>query len=115
PRAVRRVALRGIRSHLGRFMLSVLAVLLGVAFVAGTFSLRTMMSTTFTDLVESGMIGDAYLRGLETAADPAQSDPFSGGTRTRIPLALADEAEQVDGVDLVLPDITGPIVLVGAD
>ena len=47
-----RVALRGIRAHLVQFVLSLLAVTLGVAFVAGTFSLRTMMSSTFTGIVE---------------------------------------------------------------
>ena len=48
---MRRVALRGIRAHLVRFILSVMAVALGVAFVAGTFSLRTMMSATFSGIV----------------------------------------------------------------
>src|SRR5690606_8598084 len=59
-----RVALRGIRAHLVRFALSLLAVALGVSFVAGTFSLRTMLSATFSDIVETTMLGDAYVRGL---------------------------------------------------
>lgn len=110
-----RVALRGIRSHLGRFLLSVLAVLLGVAFVAGTFSLRTMLSSTFTDIISSSLVGDAYLRGAQEAAG-AVGDPTTGGSgRNRIPLEVADEAERVDGVRAVLPDVTGPIVVVGAD
>ena len=60
-----RVAMRGIRAHLVRFLLSVLAVTLGVAFVAGTFSLRTMMSSTFTEIVDSSMPADAYVRGSD--------------------------------------------------
>lgn len=107
-----RVALRGIRSHLGRFLLSVLAVLLGVAFVAGTFSLRTMLSGTFDDIVETSLVGDAYLRG---AQEVGGGTPDGGAARSRIPLTLADEAAAVDGVATVLPDITGPLVLVGAD
>ena len=63
-----RVALRGIRAHLVRFLLSVLAVTLGVAFVAGTFSLRTMMSSTFDGIVDSSMPADTYVRGAEPAA-----------------------------------------------
>ena len=65
-----RVALRGIRSHLGRFLLSILAVLLGVAFVAGTFSLRSMMASTFEDIVESGTNADTYVRGHQDRAPP---------------------------------------------
>ncbi|EYR64163.1 ABC transporter permease [Actinotalea ferrariae CF5-4] len=108
-----RVALRGIRSHLGRFLLSVLAVLLGVAFVAGTFSLRSMLSSTFTDIISSSLVGDAYLRGAQETA--GATDPTTGAGRNRIPLALAEEAERVDGVRTVLPDLTGPVVVVGAD
>ena len=48
-----RVALRGVRAHLVRFCLSVLAVALGVAFVAGTFALRTMLGSTFSDIVST--------------------------------------------------------------
>jgi putative ABC transport system permease protein len=112
---VTRVALRGIRSHLGRFLLSVLAVLLGVAFVAGTFSLRTMLSSTFSDIITSGMIGDAYLRGAQEVTASARGPVDAAATLNRIPLSVVEEAEQVDGVVSVLPDITGPIVLVGAD
>lgn len=112
---MRRVALRGIRSHLGRFALSVLAVLLGVAFVAGTFSLRTMLSSTFGDLVETSMVGDAYVRGSEAVGSGEPSGPMGGQQRTRIPLGLVDELGAVDGVDVAIPDITGPIVLVGPD
>ena len=113
-----RVALRGIRAHLVRFALSLLAVALGVSFVAGTFSLRTMLSSTFSDIVESTMLGDAYVRGLPETADGVDemSEDFSlGGARTRVPLALADEIAAVDGVEEVVPDISGSVVLVGAD
>src|SRR6185436_6012968 len=65
---VSRVALRGIRAHLVQFVLSLLAVTLGVAFVAGTFSLRTMMSSTFTGIVDSSALGQAYVRGSEPIA-----------------------------------------------
>ena len=110
-----RVALRGIRAHVVRNALSVLAVMLGVAFVAGTFSLRSMLSSTFNEIVTSALTGDAYVRG----ADPAgSSDPVGqgvGDARNAIPLALADDIKAVDGVALALPDVGGPAVLVGAD
>lgn len=106
-----RVALRGIRSHLGRFLLSILAVLLGVAFVAGTYSLRAMMANTFNDIVEAGTDGDAYVRGVETGTDAN----MGGAVYADLPLDLEDEIRAVDGVDSVVPDVEGMIVLVGKD
>ena len=109
---MRRVALRGIRSHLGRFLLSILAVLLGVSFVAGTFSLREMMSNTFEDIIESGTNADTYVQGLELEAG---GDLMTGISREQFPLEVADTIAAVDGVAGAVPDVSGPIVLVGAD
>ncbi|MGO4784905.1 ABC transporter permease [Cryobacterium sp. W22_MBD10_FK3] len=110
-----RVALRGIRAHLVRFLLSLLAVTLGVAFVAGTFSLRTMMGSTFSGIVASSTQGDAYVRGSEPAASASDNGSSAGDVREPVPAALAQTIERVDGVRLALPAISGPIVLVGAD
>ena len=107
-----RVALRGIRSHLGRFLLSILAVLLGVAFVAGTYSLRAMMANTFNDIVDAGTTGDTYVRGVETEGSTAE---MADATYASLPLDLEDEIRAVDGVAGVVPDVSGSIVLVGAD
>ncbi len=107
-----RVALRGIRSHLGRFLLSILAVLLGVAFVAGTYSLRAMMANTFNDIVEAGTNGDAYVRGVETGTS---SGDMAAPIRAALPIALEDDIRAVDGVESVVPDVEGNIVLVGKD
>ena len=109
-----RVALRGIRAHVVRFLLSVLAVTLGVAFVAGTFSLRTMLSSTFDGIVDSSMPADAYVRGAEAAAGYSTTGT-TGENRNTIPASLAGTIAAVDGVDGAFADISGPIVLVGAD
>lgn len=111
---MRRVALREVRAHLVQFALSVLAVLLGVAFVAGTFSLRAMLSATFADVIATSVQGDAYLRGAEPSASEGQFGAVTGA-RNRIPLDLADTALAVDGVTGAFPELTGSIVLVGAD
>ncbi|MGW6128807.1 ABC transporter permease [Cellulomonas sp. NPDC055163] len=108
---MRRVALRGIRAHLVRFVLSVLAVALGVAFVAGTFSLRTMLSATFTGIVESTTTADVYVQGSEQVGG---AQPGASGLNP-VPLALAGTLAGVAGVDHVIPAVQGPIVLVGAD
>lgn len=108
-----RVALRGIRSHLGRFLLSILAVLLGVAFVAGTFSLRTMMSSTFDDIVGAGTNADTYVQGVEVEGSGTGTN---GSTALEhFPLELVDVIADAEGVAGAVPDISGAIVLVGAD
>ena len=109
-----RVTLRGVRAHAVRFLLSILAVALGVAFVAGTFSLRTMMSSTFDGIVDASAPADAYVRGATQVAGGDAG--FSvGETRNPVPIALADELDQLDGVQIALPDVSGMVVLVGAD
>lgn len=107
-----RVALRGIRAHVVRFLLSLLAVALGVAFVAGTFSLRTMLSSTFDGIVDAGTPGDAYVR-----AEPADGSSVVEGTTAgpTVPMTLADEIAALDGVAHAIPEAQGSIVLVGAD
>jgi putative ABC transport system permease protein len=111
-----RVALRGVRSHLVRFVLSVLAVALGVAFVAGTFALRSMLGSTFTDIVATTTLGDAYVRGTQdvgSAVGPGSS-PVAA-QHNLVPITLADKVERVPGVAAALPDLQGPIVLVGSN
>ena len=107
-----RVALRGIRAHLVRFVLSLLAVALGVAFVAGTFSLRTMMSSTFDGIVDAGTPGDAYVR-----AEPVEGASAVEGSvpAPAVPMDLVDDIAALDGVDAAVPEASGSIVLVGAD
>ncbi|WP_309133738.1 ABC transporter permease [Cellulomonas sp.] len=110
-----RVTLRGVRAHAVRFALSVLAVALGVAFVAGTFALRTMMSGTFHGIVDAQAPADAYVRGADPLPGGAAATGGVGEARTPVPLTLADALADVEGVRLALPDVSGPVVLVGAD
>jgi putative ABC transport system permease protein len=107
-----RVALRGIRAHLVRFVLSLLAVALGVAFVAGTFSLRTMMSSTFDGIVDAAAAADAYLRPQPAEGASMVEDAAVTGT---VPRELAGELADLEGVAHAIPEAQGPIVLVGAD
>ena len=80
-----RVALRGVRAHLVRFCLSVLAVALGVAFVAGTFALRTMLGSTFSDIVSTTTLGDAYVRGADVVGGTSQQNVVAGKPRNPVP------------------------------
>ncbi|MGN0111097.1 MAG: ABC transporter permease [Cellulosimicrobium funkei] len=118
-----RVALRGVRAHVVRFVLSVLAVTLGVAFVVGTFAFRGMLSSTFDDIIATTLTADVYVRGAQEVESDA-SGPGGGGAaggggfagdRTLVPADLTTEVEGVDGVERAVPDVSGPVVLVAAD
>lgn len=109
-----RVALRGIRAHLVRFLLSVLAVALGVAFVAGTFALRTMLSGTFDGIVDAAAPGDVYVRVLQAEGSSVVTGT-ANATGESVPRDLVEEIAAVDGVAHAVPGVSGPIVLVGAD
>lgn len=112
-----RVALREIRSHGVRFALSVLAVVLGVAFVAGTFNLRDMLAQAFDAIVASSVQGDVYVRGVQDdASDDSGGGPLGGGeAREAVDIGIADRLDDVAGVAVALPDVQGPTVLVGSD
>ncbi|SDG14626.1 putative ABC transport system permease protein [Cellulosimicrobium cellulans] len=118
-----RVALRGVRAHVVRFVLSVLAVTLGVAFVVGTFAFRGMLSSTFDDIIATTLTADVYVRGAQEvegdASGPAGGGAAGGGgfagDRTLVPADLTAEVEGVDGVERAVPDVSGPVVLVAAD
>lgn len=107
-----RIALRSVRAHAARFVMSVLAVALGVAFVSGTFALREMLSSTFDELVGASSTADAYVRLPGESMGDLTAVGASGGG---VPIAAADELASVDGVSAVVPGITGPATLVGAD
>src|SRR5690606_25096378 len=117
-----RVALRGVRAHVVRFVLSVLAVTLGVAFVVGTFAFRGMLSSTFEDIIATTLTADVYVRGSQEVAGDATGPGGGGGggtgftgDRTLVPADLTADVEQVDGVARAVADVSGPVVLVAAD
>ena len=106
-----RVTVAGIRGHVLRFVLTVLSVMLGVAFVAGTFVLTDSLDRTFTGIFSQANSGtDVYVRGAEGASG---LDGFS--LRGQLPLDLEQDLAQVDGVEAADAELAGSAVLVGAD
>ncbi|WP_347232664.1 FtsX-like permease family protein [Cryobacterium sp. TmT2-59] len=73
-----------------------------------------MMSSTFSGIVDSTLLGDAYVRGSEPALGRSITGT-AGETRNTVPAALADRIAAVRGVDQAFAEISGPIVLVGKD
>ena len=108
-----KVAWRDVRFHPVRFVMSVLAVVLGVAFVSGTLALRTMLGSTFDQIIDSALSGDAAV----VADDGSTHDPtgVSGTSQGLVPDSLVPLIEALPQVKWASADYTGPITLIGAD
>jgi putative ABC transport system permease protein len=105
-----RAATRNVLGHKLRLALTALSIVLGVAFVSGTFILTDAMKSTFNALADSGN-SDVYVRGIEdkTAAVTDQT----GESRTTIPLTLENQIKAVPGVGAVEPTLQGSAIVIG--
>lgn len=101
-----RLSLRDLRAHVGRYLLTFVAVAIGVAFVGGVNALTDTLATTFDDLFSGLNAGtDAWVRGeVEFETDPAFGD---GEQRRRIDVDLVERVMEVDGVAGVDPYVEG--------
>ncbi|MGJ7441665.1 ABC transporter permease [Aquipuribacter sp. MA13-6] len=98
-----KVTLANVRGHLVRLLLTGLAVMLGTAFVAGSFVLTDSIDETFSAIFATSDSTDAVVRLTE--------DTELGG----LDLAFSEEIEAVDGVERAIPALTGNAVIQGAD
>lgn len=87
-----RATLRSFLAHKGRLLLSALAVVLSVAFVAGSLIFSGTLDRTFDQLFAS-TAADVTVRPRE---DPGRSRP--SGRIATLPAALADRVARVEGV-----------------
>jgi len=104
------LTLRGLATHKRRLASTVIAILLGVAFMAGsmvfTDTMRATLSGVYTD-AEQGT--DALVRG------PSTIEGFAGTLHQPVPEAVADEVALVSGVERVAPRVEGYAQVVGPD
>ena len=104
------LTLRGLATHKRRLVSTVIAILLGVAFMAGsmvfTDTMRASLSGVYTD-AEQGT--DALVRG------PSTIEGFAGTLHEPVPESVADQVASVPGVERVAPRVEGYAQVVGAD
>jgi putative ABC transport system permease protein len=105
-----RITLKGVAAHRLRYALTALAVLLGVAFISGTYVLTDTMNHTFDNLYNQIYQG--------TAAVVRATQPFNPGTnwtneRQLIDASLATTVAKVPGVQATSFTIEGYAQLVG--
>jgi putative ABC transport system permease protein len=82
-----KVALRGLMDHKGRLFSTLLAVALGVAFVAGVLMLTDTMNKSFDDLFATAFEGtDAVVRSDQTI-----DDGMGGEIRSRVDASILDD------------------------
>jgi len=98
-----KVTLANVRGHLVRLLLTGLAVMLGTAFVAGSFVLTDSIDETFSAIFATSDSTDAVVRLAE--------DSELGG----LDLTFGQEIEAVDGVERAIPALQGNAVIQGAD
>ena len=109
-----RVTLKGLLSHRVRLVLTTLSVVLGVAFVSGTYVLTDTMSAVFHDLVQSGaanvdvLVRGATVEGLNAMENlDAQPPP--------LPASTLDDVLAVDGVARAEGSVQGYALIVRPD
>lgn len=108
-----RVTWKGLLAHKLRLALTALAVVLGVAFVSGSFILTDTIERSFGDVISQTAGGvDAKVRPAGASADFATG--FSQ-ERPTVPTALLDEVTEVDGVAAADPVVSGSAQIVGSD
>jgi len=105
-----RLTVKNLWAHKVRFALTGVAVVLGVAFMAGTMVLTDTMGKTFDNMFATGNAGtDVVVQQPETV------DAEWGDVRERVPASVVDTTKDVDGVEAVAGSIQGFAQLVKAD
>lgn len=63
-----KITLRGIRAQFGRFSMTILAVLVGIAFLTSVLGLREVLNSLFTSATSASVVYDIYVQGAEIRA-----------------------------------------------
>ncbi|MFI6937819.1 ABC transporter permease [Streptomyces sp. NPDC050418] len=110
--ATARLSLSSLRAHKRRFAGTFTAVLLGVAFLAGTLLMGDTLKASFGSMFGNAAAGtDAVVRSADTITTPGETQ----GVRSPVDTALADRVADVSGVAAAAPSIQGAGQLVGSN
>ncbi len=111
-RASLRISLNSLRAHKRRFVGTFTAVLLGVAFLAGTLVMGDTLRGSFDTMFASANGGtDAVVRSSNVVTVSGEAQ----GTRQNVPTDLADRIDGTPGVAAAVPNIQGAGQLVGSN
>jgi putative ABC transport system permease protein len=109
---VLKVALKGLFGRKLRLVATALAVVIGVAFMTGTFVLTDTMNRTFDDLFATVYKGtDAVVR----AKAQFESPMGMGAQRARVSASLLPVVQRIPGVAAAEGNVMGYTRLIGSD
>jgi putative ABC transport system permease protein len=91
---------RSLKAHKARMLLSGLAVVLGVAFVVGTFIFTDTLEGTFDDLFSNEVPDVVVTQDLEVGGDDG-----TGSVVSIVPQAVLDDIRSLPGVQLATGDV----------
>ncbi len=101
--SLRSVSVRNLAAHKVRLVLTVVAVVLGTAFITGSFVFTDTLKATFDKIIT---VSD---KGLDVQVSPRKD------TSAGVPVSLVPQLQAIPGVKAVQPQIQQTVVLVGAD
>ena len=110
-----RITLRGLAAKKFRLVLTSISIVLGVAFMAGTFVLTDTIGGVFDGLFANTTKGvDAVVRGRQPykAAGPGANQEE---TRPPVPDSVVDVVRGVRGVDRAAGNLLGYALVIGRD
>ena len=104
-----KVTIKGLISHKLRLVLTALAIVLGVAFVAGTYVFTDTLDATFSTLFNQ------VTKGVDVAVRTQASYTTNQGATVRAPMpaALRDQVARIDGVRIAGGSVGGYAQFVG--
>src|SRR6478752_6033436 len=103
--------LKGLLAHKLRLGMSAFAIILGVAFVAGTFVFTDTLNRSFTDLFRQ-TAPDVTVRPADTASD---SGGFTGADTRTVPAGLVAALADLPGVARVDGNVTDQSTFIVGD
>ncbi|GAA1955663.1 ABC transporter permease [Kitasatospora viridis] len=100
-----KTSLRNLMAHKGRVALSLLAVVLSVAFVAGTLVFSATATSTFNKLFAS-TASDVAVSPAPADGDDSGSSGARGGRTATIAASTLQQVQSLPGVKTARPDVT---------
>ncbi len=106
-----RIALKGVFARKGRLLLTALAVILGTAFLAGSFVFTDTIQRTFDNL-----FADVYknTNAVVRSSHEIEGD-FGFEVRGNIPGSMLETVQAQPGVAQAEPDVSGTAIVIGND
>lgn len=101
-----KITLRGIRAQFGRFLMTILAVLVGIAFLTSVLGLREVLNSLFTSATSASVVYDIYVQGEKInetgeGSSTTNANAAAASAYQPVPARLAETIAEVPGVSEV--------------